>query len=243
MSRSTSSTRRPWHGAPDRPSSGPGPRDRTRTVREAFEKERRFLTPLPDTPFPAEEMRAARVGATPLVRFDRNDYSVPPEHANSTVTVAASADTVRILDGATVLGVHARCYGRQEVIEDPAHIAALTRRSREARRRHARDRLLRAVPVLEDLLAASSGHVGLSARAFVRLLDIYGAAALADAVNEALERGATHVHTVRRILEERHSEHDRPLQPVDISDPRARGATVRASGLGAYDPTRKGDDT
>ncbi len=221
----------------------PWPQDRTRTVAEAFEKERRFLTALPDTPFPAEEMRAARVGATPFVRFDRNDDSVPPEHVMTRVTVAASADTVRILDGVTVLGVHTRCYGRQEVIEDPAHIAALTRKSGAARRRHARDRLLRAVPGLEDLFAAGSGHVGLSARAFIRLLDAYDAAALSGAVDEAMKRASPHVHTVRHILEERHREHDRPLQPVEIADEKARGATVRASGLAAYDPTHGGDDT
>ena len=221
----------------------PWPGDRTRTVRQAFEKERRFLTPLPDTPFPAEEMRPARVGATPFVLFDKNSYSVPPGTVHSTVTVAASPDTVRILDGATVIGVHQRCYGRQEVIEDPAHIAALTRRSRAARQRHARDRLLRAVPALEDLFAASSGHVGLSARAFIRLLDIHGAAALAGAVDEALKRSSPHVHTVRHILEERHHDHGRPPWPVDITDPRARSATVRPSGLDAYDTTRKGDDT
>ena len=102
---------------------------------------------------------------------------------------------------------------------------------------------MRAVPVLEDLFATGSGHVGLSARAFIRLLDAYGAAALCAAVDEALKRGSPQVHTVRHILEERHREHHRPPQPVDIADERSRGATHSASGLAAYDPTRKGDDT
>jgi len=39
---------------------------------------------------PADERVAVEVGKTPYVRFDLNDYSVPPTHVRRTLVVVAS---------------------------------------------------------------------------------------------------------------------------------------------------------
>src|SRR6202046_3995750 len=50
------------------------------TVREVFADEAPRLLPLPDNPAPLLERVAVKVGKTPYVRFDLNDYSVPHIH-------------------------------------------------------------------------------------------------------------------------------------------------------------------
>jgi hypothetical protein len=88
----------------------PCPEDRSRTVRAVFEEERPQLLSLPADPFPAEERVEVSVGKTPYVRFDLNDYSVPHTCVRRTLTVLATFERVRVLDGATVVADHGRSY-------------------------------------------------------------------------------------------------------------------------------------
>ncbi|WP_454752871.1 Mu transposase domain-containing protein [Cupriavidus necator] len=97
------------HQAADRPC----PEDRAMTVREAFVQEQPLLLPLPDNPYPVEEQLAVRVGKTPYVRFDLNDYSIPHKHVRRTLTVRADPEQVRVLDGVEVLASHRRSYDRE----------------------------------------------------------------------------------------------------------------------------------
>ncbi|KVM60342.1 hypothetical protein WJ60_19395 [Burkholderia ubonensis] len=62
----------------------PCPEDRTMTVREAFAREQPLLLTLPDNPYPVEEQLAVKVGKTPYVRFDLNDYTIPHTHVRRT---------------------------------------------------------------------------------------------------------------------------------------------------------------
>ena len=110
----------------------PCPEDRSITVREAFAQERPRLLGLPDNPFPTDEREEVSVGKSPYVRFDRNDYSIPPTHVQRTLTVVASPTEVRVLDGASVIASHPRSYDQGEQVEDEAHVAELTARKRQA---------------------------------------------------------------------------------------------------------------
>ena len=64
-----------------------------------------------------------KVGKTPYVRFDLNDYSLPYTHVQRLLTVVASPQEVRILDGAEVIARHPRSYDKGAQIEDEAHVA------------------------------------------------------------------------------------------------------------------------
>jgi len=102
------------------------PEDNALSVREAFAKEQQALVALPATPFCAEERVQARVGKTPYIRFDCNDYSLPAEHVRTTVTVLASATQVRILsDTAQQVAQHKRCWDKGQQVEVPEHLEAL----------------------------------------------------------------------------------------------------------------------
>ncbi len=218
----------------------PWPQDRRRTVREALEEERERLLPLPGDVPPTDERVEVRVGKTPYVRFDGNDYSVPPVLVRRGLSVVADETTVRVLDGLSVAATHPRSYDAGQVIEDPAHVAALVAEKRRARQGRGLDRLQRAVPASQALLQALAergGGLGGAVTALLRLLDAYGAADLEPAITEALARGAPHPHAVRHVLERRRHERDEPL-PIAVTlpdDPRVRDLVIRPHALDSYD--------
>ena len=107
---------------------------------------------MPDNPFETDEQVEVRVGKTPYVRFDLNDYSVPHTQAQRTLTVMASLARVRVLDGSEVIAEHPRVYGKAEQIENPAHIEALVSAKRSARHHRGQDRLAHAAPSSSELL-------------------------------------------------------------------------------------------
>ena len=86
-------------------------------MREVFADEAPRLLPLPDNPAPLLERVAVKVGKTPYVRFDLNDYSVPHTHVRRVLTVLADTHEVRIVDGAQVLACHRRSYDKGAQIE------------------------------------------------------------------------------------------------------------------------------
>ena len=225
----------------------PCPEDRTLSVAEAFEQEHPRLLALPDNPYPTDERVAVKVGKTPYVRFDLNDYSIPHTHVRRTLEVVASPVQIRVLDGATVLATHPRSYDKGRQIEDPAHIEALGARKRQAREHRAVDRLAHAAPASRRLLAAAAERgepLGSLTAALVRLLDRYGAAELEAAINEALERGVPHSNAVRLSLERRREARDQP-PPVAVAlpdDPRVRAAVVRPHALDSYDTLQPEND-
>jgi hypothetical protein len=67
----------------------PCPEQQTLSVREAFAEEAPRLLKLPDNAYPLIERVAVKVGKTPYVRFDLNDYSVPHTQVERTLTVLA----------------------------------------------------------------------------------------------------------------------------------------------------------
>src|SRR3970282_872552 len=67
------------------------------TVAEAFEQEKPRLLPLPAHPFDSEVMLTLRSGKTLYVRFDLNDYSIPPEAVGRPLILLASTPTLRFI--------------------------------------------------------------------------------------------------------------------------------------------------
>jgi len=218
----------------------PCPEDRSRSVRELFEEEKPYLLALPDNPFACEERIEVKVHKTPYVRFDWNDYTVPHDHVNRTLTVMASLDRVRVLDREQVIATHARSFERGKQIEDPQHIEALIDRKRTARVHRAQDRLHHAAPSAKALfmLAAQRGaNLGVLTRGLSQLLDAYGARALEAAIAAALAEDAAHLGAVRHFIDAHaHARGQRPALAVSLpNDPRLTNLSVRAQPLTDYD--------
>lgn len=83
--------------------------------------DRRAMRSLPPIP-PATGWRIpTRVPDRLFVRFDTNDYSVPPSLAGHGVELIADLSQVRVLYQGKVAAQHDRCWARNRVISDPAH--------------------------------------------------------------------------------------------------------------------------
>jgi hypothetical protein len=231
---------RPRPGAVDRPPTDPVPKTGRRRVREVFAEEQSRLIGLPENPLPAAERTAVKAGKTPYVRFDRNDYAIPPTHVRRLLTVVADPDRVRGLDGLAVIARHARSYDRSAQIEDPAPIEGLVIHQREARQQRDTDRLAQAVPASRRLLAEAAERGqrrGAINRELLDLLERSGADALQAAVAVALERGVPHPNAVRLALEQRREARQLP-PPLAVSrSPTApqRDVTIRPHDRDGYD--------
>ena len=197
------------------------PGDDRKTVAEAFEEEAPQLLTLPAHPFETDLFVPVRSEKTIYVRFDLNDYSIPPTAVGRALTLSVSETTVRILDGASEIARHRRSYDRHQRVEDPAHVEALLEEKRRARGSVPRTRLSDAVPDAEAFLEACfqrGESVAATTEKLLLLLDDYGAAELAAAVGEALARQTPRLGSVAFLLaRRRRTAQRRPALPVELS--------------------------
>jgi hypothetical protein len=227
------------------------PEDRSRSVGNAFEEERGRLLCLPETPFPAEDRVEVHVGKTPYARVDGNDYSLPADRVRRTLTAYATSSVVRLLDGTELVATHTRSWGRNQVIEDPEHVAELVASKQRAAEARGLDRLARAAPQSRRLLttvAEQGGNLGATTSSLLRLLDAFGGEALDAAIAESLDAGRAHPHAVRQVLDRiRHARGLPPPVAVALPDrPGVRELAVTAHRLDTYDTLAKDpsdDDT
>ena len=82
----------------------------------------------PDNPYPVVERVAVKVGKTPYVRFDQNDYSVPHTHVRHTLTVLADPDRPRIVEGQAIVASHPRSFDKGQHSDRRAGACPGTRR-------------------------------------------------------------------------------------------------------------------
>jgi hypothetical protein len=199
----------------------PHPRGNERSVAEVFEEERGALLPLPD-PLPSTETsRPAFVDKSSSVRFDTNLYSVPPEHAGQTLTIAADDLAIRVLEGGREVARHARSFGRQQVIEDPRHRAAILSTKPGAYEVKGRDRLRALCPGIDELLARCIRDERLSGgfiSRLARLLDLYGDRVFAGAIEDVLKHGGSDIKTILVACERRRKAALQPI-PVEVDLP------------------------
>jgi hypothetical protein len=170
------------------------------------------------------------------VRFDLNDYSIPPEAVGQPLTLAASDTTVRILNGLTEVARHVRTYDRHQFVIDPAHQSALLktkRRAVSATRGGHLEQLVPEAKLLIDAAFAQGESAGRQTAQLLKLLEQYGATALQKAVREALERGTPRAYSVAFLL--RREPRTAPMH-VDLSGhPQAQAIDVRPHNLETYD--------
>jgi len=192
-----------------------------RTVADVFAEERTRLLPLPNPLPPTDQVVPVHVDTQAFVRLDTNRYSVPPNYAGRTLTLVADDVRLRILDGATEVASHPRCFGRRQIIENPEHRASLVQERRAAADLKGRDRILTVAPAFNVILerwALGGRSLAIQVTRAIKLLDLYGDEVFASAVAEIAERGLRDVGALAvacdRIRRDRH----RPV-PVDITLP------------------------
>lgn len=223
----------------------PWPGDRQRTVGEVFAEEQPRLLPLPVHSFNTDRMLPIHSGKSIYIRFDLNDYSIPPEAVGRPLTLIASDTLLRILDGTQEIARHRRSYDRQQLVLDPAHQEALLKLKRKASHSAPSGRLAHAVPETESLLDAAFARgesAGQQTSQLLKLLEQYGAEALRRAIREAVERGTPRASSVAFLLRQR-SDLPSSLPPVDLSRyPEAQAIDLKPHDLEAYDELARPND-
>lgn len=217
----------------------------SRTVQDVFEEEKPYLLPLPVHRFDTDLVHPIRSGKTIYVRFDLNDYSIPPSVVGRTLTLVASPTTVRLLDGSVEVASHRRSYDRHQLILDPAHQQALIEEKRKALGSTAGSRLATAVPESEQLLQAAfqrGESVRRQTQLLLGLLDDYGAAELRAAIREALDRQTPRASSVAFILQKRwRSQKRRPVLSVAPSRVELADIHIQPHSSEIYDDLSKPD--
>ena len=222
----------------------PWPGDTTRTVADVLSEEQSRLLGLPAHPFDPDLMVPIRPPKTIYVRFDRNDYSIPPEARNRPLTLVASDSVVRILDGTQEIARHARSYDQQQEVLHPPHQQALLQLKRKTFDSTPSGRLAQAAPESEtllDLAFAQGESAGSQTAQLLKLLDLYGAAALRSAIREALERGTPRASSVAFLLRQQQQKISQ-LPAIDLSrHPQAQFIDVQPHDLETYDELARHD--
>ena len=225
----------------------PWPGDDSRTVAQAFEEEQPRLLPLPEHPFPTDLVCAVQSKKTIYIRFDLNDYSIPPHAVGRPLTLVASDSQVRIFDGTEELACHHRSYDRGQLVLDPTHQQELLQEKRKAIGSTPGGRLEQAVPesgaLLEAAFARGESTHSQTAQ-LLKLLDTYGPAELREAIREALEHGTPRVSSVAFLLRKHQRSRERRAPvPVDLSQhPELAALNMQPQNLEVYDELTKQDD-
>jgi len=181
-------------------------RGKTGTKSELLEEDRRAMLPIPDNRFEARRVSTGQSNSLSLVRFDRNDYSVPTQYAHREVILVGSLDRVRIVADSHVIAEHVRDWESENVHYDPVHYLALLERkpnSLDFGKPFEQWDLPEVFAVLRRRLESEGGSDG--RREFIkilRLLEKHKPGELAAAVDRALEIGAMTVDVIRILLQE-----------------------------------------
>jgi transposase len=228
--------RQAWHWRDEVAHQRRWPGEDGRTVAEVFAEEQPRLMPLALHRFSTDRIEAVCSRKAIYVRFDLNDYSIPPHAVGRPLTLVASDTTVRLLDGTVEIARHARTYDRNQQVLDPAHREALLKIKRKAFHGTPGGRLEQAVPeskTLLDLAFAQGESAGNQTGQLLKLLEEYGPAALRRAIVEALERDTPRACSVAWLLRRQPR---RQRVALDLSShPEAQSVDVRPHRLETYD--------
>jgi transposase len=203
------------------------------SVGERLVRDLSALQPRPPTAYEACDRKPARVSALSLVRYDRNDYSVPTAYGHRPVLVKGYVAEVVIACGAEIIARHPRSYEREEFVFDPLHYLALLEQKIGALDQAAPLQgweLPEAFGTLRRLLEARMGKAG--KREYVQVLRLLESFRLEDVeagIHQALRLGTIGFDAIKHLvlcrIERRPPKLDLTLYPYL---PRAQVATTSA---------------
>jgi transposase len=183
------------------------PQDETMTVAEAHAAEKPRLLPLPEHPVEATHLKAVVARKQPYVTYDTNRYSIPHDYIQTTLSLVASEEEIRVLHDGEIIARHPRCWQRKQVIDDRAHVEALWEYKRRGRVLKGRELVISQVPQAEAFYAKLiDNHERLAPQTtkLLELLEHYGAKVVATAIELALERGTPRADSVTYLIEKHH---------------------------------------
>ena len=179
-------------------------RGKTKTKGELLEEDKAAFLTLPAARFDASRKVSTCVSSMSLVRFDKNDYSVPVKHAHQPVVVKGGIERVEVFRDKELVACHRRLWTKGDASYQPRHYLELLER-KPGGLDHARPFEGWELPVcFDDLrhrLEADYGADG--KRDFIQVLMLLGkypVGRLAKAVKKALDYGAIRPDAVKQFL-------------------------------------------
>jgi len=211
-------------------------RGKVGTKAERLVEDRAAMLALPTEAFEPRRVAQGHANSLSLVRFDRNDYSVPSAYAHHEVSVLGGIEEVAICSGTTVIARHLRHWGKERTTFDPIHYLALLERKPGAidfARPLENWELPGCFATLRRRLESDLGDRG--TREFIkvlRLLEKSSVSALSKAVESAVTIGATGSDAIALILMH-HAEQPVGLFSLD-GHPHLKSVAIEPPDLSAY---------
>jgi len=217
----------------------PHPIHREHTVAAKFEEEQPRLLQLP-SPMPNVDLvTPVVVDKTAFIRFNTNRYSVPTQYVRKTVSLVANDHEVRLLDGPAPIAKHPRNWGRHQIVEQPEHRKSILETKPRGTAPKGQDRLRAEVPNIEPLFDRwfESGHnIGGMTIKTLRLLDLYGAATLTEAVGKMNQRGTYDPGALAIVCDQIRQRNKAGPSPIPLAlGQHVVERDVRQHDLGGYD--------
>lgn len=206
---------------------------------EAWEQEREFLIPLPESRYPACDEQMRKIGPDSVISIRGTRYTVPARLAHQSVAVRLFAEHFEVLDQKGEVAFTRRYVpeaDRGKLIIDTAHYDGVRPRGPVpgGSLTQLEDSLLKRFPTLAELCAGirlrMKGLAYVHLSALWRLADRYEEAHFLEAATRAQAYHRFDANAVRRILER---EHPMPEEP-EPTTPLTAAARVLAE-LGDVD--------
>ena len=187
----------------------PWPQDHMRKIMNVWHEEIPKLMPLPAVHPETLKGVPVRSGKQPYIRFDLNDYSIPPKFVQENLNLKASQTEIRIFDqSGCEIAKHIRSWSKGIEVEDVEHLKLLLERqtTRTEATSHpvsVQDRLCALIPEASEFfsqLIARGYHLRTTARTLTRLQRTYALSDLAWAINEALKNQTPSAPAVEQLL-------------------------------------------
>lgn len=203
---------------------------------ELLEEDREAMLRIPELSFEPRRVAHTKANSLSLVRFDRNDYSVPTSYAYHDLVVSGGVDEVVVAHQDTVVARHRRRWGREGIFYDPVHYLALLERkpgALDVAKPLRGWELPECFALLRRRLEAEAGSAG--TREYIKVLRLLEHASLREltaAVREAIRIGATTSDVIECILRDRA---DRPIALFSLDrHPHLKPYEIEQVDLSAY---------
>ena len=205
-----------------------------RRVDEAYAEERPGLIALPAVAYPAEQRETRTVQKDGLVPIDGSYYPAPGQPAGQHVRVHIDPVRVQIFDAAGALVATHSVPDQPTRLPSPPepfgrHSSGLSRPAQEAR---FLARFPDAAAFLDGLTHRMTTLTPIHLHALARLAELYGEAAMREALAVATAYRNFNARAIERILARAH--------PTVVPEPALTSAAPRSEALGALDDVEPG---
>lgn len=214
---------------------------------DRFQIEQPLLQAGPAVDYDCAIVCSVRASRQALAQFQTNLYSVPNSHADKTLTLKATGQTVCIYAGGHLLATHPRSYEKYRVIENPDHYAGLLAKRKKACAAKRVEEFLGLGPACAEYLkglAAAELNLAAHLDKILECARDFGRAEVLAAIERALSFGAFGSAYVRNILLQRRAARGQsaPRPVVLAKKPDWSNAAVEDTDLGLYDELFSEDD-